>query len=87
MIELVFAILVAIGLVFSIIGSWKALRATPIIGVDEDGYGAAEGLGPIKELAARQRQAWLLLLIGFALQLIGALGFAVLAFCRSGGAA
>jgi hypothetical protein len=71
MIDGAFGLSVALGLAV------KSMRATPIVGADEDGYLSIEGAGRLNDLLSRQRAAWRLLSVGFLLQLIGAFGLSV----------
>ncbi len=80
MIDGSFALLIAAGLLFSIVGGWKVMRSTPIQGVNQEGYGATAGVGLIDELVVRQRQGWCLLVIGFVLQFCGTVVLAVRLF-------
>lgn len=75
----ILALIVAVGLVLSIIGSWTAMRSTPIVGGDAQGYLAIDGDADMEKLLRRQRQGWRLLLGGFVMQFIGAAGYAYLA--------
>lgn len=84
----IFDFAIAVGLLVSIIGSWKVIRGTPVIGGDTEGYQSIEPSGDIRELTANIRRAWRVLLVGFVLQLLGAVGLAALAFANpwAGGA-
>lgn len=82
MTEGVLALVVASGLVVSLIGGWKAMRSTPVLGGDGDGYLTGD-LPGIVEARKNYRDAWKLLLSGFFLQFLGTVGFAVLAFTRA----
>ena len=79
----ILALAVAIGLVCSIVGAFKVMRSTPIMGGDADGYAAQHGAGPLEALVAQQRSGWRLIVIGFCLQCAGALGAAWVAFSRA----
>ena len=83
MIEGTLALIVALGLLFSIVGGFKLMRATPIFGADSDGYLAQDGGGPLQSLVAKQRWGWRLLVLGFALQFASALVAACIAFSRA----
>lgn len=73
MIDGILGFVIAAGLVLSIIGSWKAMSATPIFGADTEGYMAQAGPPvSIDDLVRRWRWAWYLLLAGFSFQFIGA---------------
>lgn len=77
MIDGISALFVIVGLGISMAGSWVAMRATPILGGDDDGYFSVEGGGSTKELRLRMHRAWWLLRFGFLCQIGGAVGLAL----------
>lgn len=82
MIEGILALFVAGGLVFAIFGAWHVMEATPIFGGDDQGSLSSNRTQDLATLEREQKRGWQLLLIGFALQLLGALGTAIVALCR-----
>lgn len=72
------ALTAAVGLMLSILGSWNAMRSTPILGGDAEGYLAMRGDAPIDKLVRQQRLAWRLLFGGFVLQFVAAAAYAYL---------
>lgn len=79
MLNALLGVVVASGLITSIRGTWIAMKATPIFGADPDGYMATDNTAPLAALRRQQRSAWMHLLVGFALQLAGTMGFIVMA--------
>ena len=79
-IQVALSLVSALGLLSSIIGSWLALRSTPIVGGDRDGYLDVIGGANTDVLHHRQRTGWVLLLVGFLCQFVAATGQAYSAF-------
>ena len=83
MTEAICGCLVALGLFLSVVGSWKASRATPLVGGDKGGYLSVSLTADVDDLLARHRHAWHFLLGGFVLQLVGTLGLVVTTLARA----
>lgn len=70
----IFSLSGVLGLVLALYGTWSMFQANPVAGEDPEGYLAIERGEAIAKLLSQQRAAWTFILVGFAFQLVGALG-------------